>query len=167
MALALLKVEEPVTILANELNRLSVLEREQVYEDVHGVSETVKETPLLISEKIEELGHELATISYKPAFDAACQQSKEFVSNQYLQFLRADQFHAKNAARRMVDFYQTKMDLFGEAKLARPIALSDMDKDDMATVKSGCIQGTIQEEGSSIFFYAHFSKALSVAFWQK
>lgn len=139
--------EEPTVILAKELSRLSVLEREQVYEDVHGVSGNVNETPQLISDRTEELAHEIEKISHKSAFEKARQQSKEFVAKQYLQFLRADQFDAKKAARRMVDFFQMKLELFGEDKLGRHITLSDMKKDDLATIKSGCMQGKKKERG--------------------
>ena len=53
-------------LLAKELNELSLREREQVYYDIHGVSDVVEETEELISTKLAQLDKELSKIAQEP-----------------------------------------------------------------------------------------------------
>ena len=130
---------ETESLLAKELTQLSVQEREQVFHDVHGVSEVLKETPELLEAKLLELDYELSLISIKLAYEQARALSEEYTTGRTfrLMFLRAEKFHAKNAAARMVLYFEEKLKLFGRDKLARDIRLNDLDSDDMACLKSG------------------------------
>jgi hypothetical protein len=55
-------------------------------------------------------------------------------------FLRSVSYDALEAARKMVDFFESKMQLFGEEKLAKKITLEDLDEDDMEALKTGSVR---------------------------
>jgi hypothetical protein len=128
-------------LFARELSEMSMDDREQVYYDVHGVSRsTVEETDDLIDQSLAELDKEIAKIDKKKAFDLARVQNSSFVDNRKstLKFLRADEFDCRLAAKRIVRFYQSKLELFGESKLTQDIRLKDLsEEDDRACVESG------------------------------
>lgn len=43
-------------LLAKELNQLSLGEREQIYEEIHGVNQVVEESPAFVNEKLFTFG---------------------------------------------------------------------------------------------------------------
>ena len=55
----------------------------------------------------------------------------------YLQFLRTDLFDVELAAKRMIDHFTYKKELFGLKALGRDILLSDFNQDDMDFFNSG------------------------------
>jgi hypothetical protein len=130
------------SILAKELHKMKMDERELVYEELHGVDKGVEETPEFVAEKLSEFGRELQKISHKPAYNQAESISREYATGRKLRlmFLRAECFDPVKAAKRFVDFFEGKLDTFGKDALARPLYLTDLDKDDMACLKAGHIQ---------------------------
>eukprot|EP00339_Tiarina_fusa_P009864 CAMPEP_0117054296 /NCGR_PEP_ID=MMETSP0472-20121206/37631_1 /TAXON_ID=693140 ORGANISM="Tiarina fusus, Strain LIS" /NCGR_SAMPLE_ID=MMETSP0472 /ASSEMBLY_ACC=CAM_ASM_000603 /LENGTH=443 /DNA_ID=CAMNT_0004769833 /DNA_START=135 /DNA_END=1467 /DNA_ORIENTATION=- len=143
------------TTLADELNKLSVREREMIYEEIHGVERTIPETPSFVDTRLDLLDLELRRIPVKPAYDLAESKSKDFVSSPKLRlmFLRADNFDAQKAAQRMVKYFEGKLRTFGETPLARPVMLSDLNDDDRAALASGCysILPTRDRSGRAVF----------------
>jgi hypothetical protein len=131
-------------VLANELNELSLKEREKVYYDIHGVSEGVEETPEYIRKSLQEIEVEISKIHPKAAYVSAKEQSENpgYVSNPkfLLKFLRADNFNCKNAAERVVGFLDEKLRLFGPARLARELHINDIDEEDRNCLESGVVQ---------------------------
>jgi hypothetical protein len=139
------KIDENLDIdalLAKELNQLSVEEREQVYEEIHGVVQLKEETEDFLDEQLEALDRELREISSKPAYELAERSNKAYVLDRKfrLMFLRAEQFNAPKAASRLVRFMEEKLELFGKDLLARPVYYSDLDADDQECLKSGWLQ---------------------------
>lgn len=128
------------TLLANEMNKLKIEERDRVYEELHGVDQGVEETPDLVAKKLSEFDHELQMISHKPAYDQAESISREYVAELRLKFLRAECFDPHKAVKRFVYFFEGMLETFGIKALARPLRLTDMEKDDMACLKTGHIQ---------------------------
>jgi len=59
--------------LAGDMNSLSFAERQAVEEDIHGVSDVIKETPDFVTEKIEEMKQALAKVNsqQRQAWDRA------------------------------------------------------------------------------------------------
>ena len=113
------KVDENLDIdalLVKELNQLSVDEREQVYEEIHGVDQIQEETKEFLDEKLDALDRELLKISNKPAYDLAERSNKEYVLDRTfrLMFLRAEHFNAPKASGRLVRFMEGKLELFGK-----------------------------------------------------
>jgi hypothetical protein len=131
--------------LARELNEMSPQEREMVYEEIHkihGVDQTIDETPALLAEKLKLLDQELRKISNKPAYDRAERISKEYVTDTKfrLMFLRAEYFDAEKAGIRLVKFMDEKLAYFGPEVLARPIYFDDLNKDEQNFVQEGHYQ---------------------------
>ena len=102
-------------LIAQEMNRLSAQEREQVYEGLHGVSATIHETPKLIEGGLLEMEKQLQSMpsSKKLAYDLAQFMRHDYVQDPTLQlmFLRADRFDAQKAAKRFIEWFQWKLDL--------------------------------------------------------
>ncbi|CAJ1946183.1 unnamed protein product, partial [Cylindrotheca closterium] len=127
--------------IAQALGKLSLKERERAYEDVHGISQPIDETPKTIADLMQKLMFELASIKSKPAFDIAKQLSEDFVTNHafLLSFLRAECYDATKAAARMVKYFETKKELFGAEMLTKTITFEDLDSDTQKVVARGSI----------------------------
>ena len=148
--------QEEVALLSKELNEMSVLEREQLYEEIHGVDEDIVETPELLARSFQELDQHLIAIKTKPAYDLAYQLSKDFVTDPKfrLLFLRSERFHPQRTARKMVGYFEYKCDLFGADKLVKKITLDDLSKDDRTTLQTGAMQilPNRDKSGRAVFF---------------
>lgn len=131
-------------IFADELNKLSMQERDEVLHDVHGVSDVMNEDPDFVSGRILQLLAELESIpaAGKSAYLLAKSQDEAYVSsdNFLLMFLRADRFEIKAAAARLIAFFQGKLELFGPALVGREIKYTDLSDDDIVCLQSGYAQ---------------------------
>jgi hypothetical protein len=134
--------EEIDALIAKEMTRMSLDEREKALDDVHGTGEVKEEDPAFVSSCLEKFEDHLQTIKQDTAYALAEAISREYVSakNFRMMFLRADRYAPKDAAERMVRFFELKKSLFGADKLVKDITLDDLDKDDMDTLKTGCVQ---------------------------
>lgn len=135
------------TYIAHALRKLSMKEREKVYYELHGVDEVVEETPDFIQENLNKLEAELDAIKHSHPKGKAFLMATEDSASDYakdpklrLQFLRAEGFHVRNAADRMVRFFDLKLFLFGQRLLCQDITMNDLSKDDMDTIKVGFMQ---------------------------
>lgn len=128
----------------SELNKLSIEERDEVTNDVHGVNTIVNEDPEFTAKAIDILESELNAIpdKDKEAYTSALNQNSDYVMDKkfLLMFLRSTRFDTKWAAARFVAFFQTKLELFGEEKLGRDIRMDDLDEYDTACLEAGYIQ---------------------------
>jgi len=134
-----------------------VQERSRTYEEIHGVSDYVDETPTFVENCLLQLDEELSRISQKAAYDIAEQQNRAYVTDDKfrLMFLRATGFHPQKAAVRLVAFFEGKLRYFGAETLTRQIQLSDLDADDHVGLKSGLMQvlPTRDRNGRPIYVY--------------
>jgi hypothetical protein len=94
-------------LLANELNRLSIQERENVFEEIHGVDPVVEESEEMIRQSLEQLSKEIERIEVKKAYNMALNASstsREYVESTKfrLMFLRSENFRVTKAATRLV-----------------------------------------------------------------
>ena len=129
-------------LLVKELNQLSVQERDNLYEEIHGVAKVQDETPEYRAEALKLLWGKLKGLPRrkKHAFNRALflkpslEQDEDFL----MMFLRADRFDAEKAALRLTRYFDCKLDLFGESKLVKKITMDDLSPDDMESVNSGC-----------------------------
>lgn len=134
--------------LARDMEDMKVEERELLFETIHGVDPIVKETPELIVQKLEEMELEIEKqkATSEPGCDGGCayDQAKaaaiDYVKGLYLMFLRADRFVASKAAKRILGFFEAKLEMFGPDALARPLFLSDLNKHDLAYMRAGHFQ---------------------------
>ncbi|CAJ1969414.1 unnamed protein product [Cylindrotheca closterium] len=126
-------------LIADELSKLSFKERGEAYEDIHGVSDQVKETPELIQSSLDQMNHQLKLLSDKYAYNLAESQSEDYVTDRRLRlkFLRATMFDPKVAASRMAGYFRRKLDLFGLEKLVKNITFEDLGEDSMNAISHG------------------------------
>jgi hypothetical protein len=134
--------EEADTLLANEMNRLSVQERENIMYDLHAILNIKEETPEFCSSKLEELEKELSLNTCKPAFDMAFLQDPTYVQNRgfRLMFLRSDNFDAKKTAARLIRHFASKLELFGAPLLCKNITQDDLSEGELECLYSGYLQ---------------------------
>ena len=139
--------EDADVILAHDLNALSLQERNQVYEEIHGVDATIPETPEIVESGLRNLEVKLQGILNRNAALGDLMNQLPCTTVQYLaspkfrlQFLRADNFDIEKVAARMVNYIMYVKDVFGVRCLGRPLVLDDLDKEDIATVKGGVFQ---------------------------
>jgi hypothetical protein len=145
--------------LAKEMNELSVQEREKVLDDIHGVAQAHEETPEFVASCLEELDARISQIpkvkrrahSRALFFKPTIQNDAKFK----LMFLRADVYDAEKAAKRMIKYYEDKLELFGEEKLAKDITLDDLTEEDMDVYSTGwCLELPHKDQvGRPIWFF--------------
>jgi hypothetical protein len=127
--------------LAEEMNRLSVQQRERIFEDVHGVADVQEETPEFVAKHVEAFEKFVGWLrpndrkTYNKALflKPTLQTDIKFK----LKFLRADEFDADKAASRMVKYFDQKCNLFGEEKLVENITMDDLTEDERHLYKIG------------------------------
>ena len=136
--------DEDDPFFAEELNRLTFDERNEVLNDLHGVSDVNNENPEYVRNAIRLLLDALDRIpmTEKTAYLIALDQNPNYVHDEkfLLMFLRADRFNVDAAALRVTAFLENKMQLFGKDKLGREITYSDLTPDDLAVLESGYAQ---------------------------
>eukprot|EP00934_Nitzschia_sp_Nitz4_P001317 Nitzschia sp. Nitz4//scaffold72_size95085//11097//12527//NITZ4_004744-RA/size95085-processed-gene-0.78-mRNA-1//1//CDS//3329557327//1317//frame0 len=138
--------DDPVSsadlLIAKELANLSMKEREEIYFDIHGVSDGVDESEDQIQKSLKEMDDEMINSSLdKSAFLQALQQDSTYVWDPSfrLRFLRAERFDAKAAAKRFLLFFSVKRELFGDKLLTKEITQDDLDSDDLEVLYSNVL----------------------------
>jgi len=139
------KLEEAV--LANDLNKMTVDERDFVYDDVHGVrSLPVEErNPSRMMESLDQMDRSVNRL-LEPnmvAFRKAITLDSQYVLRDRLfriRFLRADEFDAAKAARRFLNYLEFSYEIFGDVALMRPIRFDDLTKDEQNILREGSQQ---------------------------
>ena len=127
--------------IARDLYEMSLEEREGVIRDIHGVEKSkVVEELTFVQNSMNQLELELCSRQLSPAIDMAMKQSKNYVRSLYLMFLRRDDFVVKDAADRMIRWFEAKLELFGPSNLGKDITLDDLDKRDMDALQLGFLQ---------------------------
>ena len=130
-------------LLAEELERLSLVEHETIVFDVHGIDRGDQEDPTDVELRLQEMEVELQKIRRKQAYELAIYWEEAWIQDRSfrLQFLRCDRFRSSLAAQRMVRHFQVKQELFGGGPiLARDILLRDLSPEDMVALQSGFFQ---------------------------
>jgi len=126
--------------IIRDLKQLTLKERQKINREVDGsVIDVVHETPELISTSLQALESELVKMRSKKAYDFALFISPRHVKNAKfrIMFLRSEKFHIRKAAKRMVAYFEFKMELFGQERITRDITLFDMTDDDREALYSG------------------------------
>lgn len=127
------------SVIASQMAKLSVTDREQVYMDVHGISDDlILETPEFVAQSLSDLQQEIDSLPDKRAYLIAERLSPQYVHGREfcLMFLRCEKFDCPKAALRITRHFQMKLDLFGEEKLVVDITQDDLDAEDMDVLHS-------------------------------
>lgn len=139
-----LSVQGEPNLLVEEMNGLSVREREMVYEEVHGVANVIEETPEFVAKKLQAMRDEIDKIPKRQrrALDRALflRPSLRTDEKTFLLFLRATRFDPITAAGLMSRHYEHKLLLFGESMLVRSVTMNDLSDAEQAKLFSApCI----------------------------
>ena len=149
-------------LLSNTLLHLKFQDRNDIYEEIHGVRNLAREeTPELIEQSLCSMAAELDRIisssasgevevvegrkeeDYKHAYQKTRQLEKTYVNDRdfHLKFLRADLFDAKKAADRLVVHLDFLLMLFGPRALEERLQASFFNtKEEAAALRSGNVQ---------------------------
>lgn len=140
-------VEDQNKSLARELATLANDERQAILEEVHGVCAPIVEEFEFLTSKQRELTVEVTKIQRKTAYNRARFLCPQFVNDPRLlsQFLRADGFDTKEAAKRLIRFFETKQYLWGEEALVKRITLDDLTRYDIAAMQAGAFRVTLPD----------------------
>lgn len=135
-----------------DMNAMTVEERELVYEEVHGVSDIVEETPELLTTSLQRMRDELAKVPKynRKALDRALflKPTLESDDNFHVMFLRAERFDPFKAALKMYRYFEHKLNLFGDEKLVRRITLDDLGRKEKSLMYSGAVQFLLTNDSS-------------------
>ena len=134
------ELKETEDLLSRELNKLSMKERLEAYDDLHCVGDELKETPEMIEKSLLEFDR--AIPKYRNvAYELALKQNKDFVEDESfrLKFLRAQMHDVDKAVEQMMSFLKYKAEYFGEDKIARDITLADLSDEDREMMMSGAL----------------------------
>lgn len=134
--------EDIDALIANEMNRMSLEEREKVLDEIHGIVQIEEEDVDTMDSCLKKIEYHLQNIKSNTAYALAEAMSRKYVSSRRLRmmFLRADRYNSEDAAERMIRFFDLKESLFGVHKLVKDITLDDLDENDIECLKSGCYQ---------------------------
>ena len=135
-------------LVASSLRQMSLQEREQVLNGIHGVEDDMQEDQAILDTSIQRLRDELDSYVLQqldieqesPALRRVLLQSPNYVrSNDFLlMFLRATSFDVRHALKRMHDFFELKLKLFGVDALGRDVTiLHDFSDEDSDTLRCG------------------------------
>ncbi|VEU34422.1 unnamed protein product [Pseudo-nitzschia multistriata] len=136
-------------LLSKELLQLSVGDRNDIQEEIHGVGCLApEETPEFVERSLKELTLELEELMFSlPKFQTRGYQQSQLQPNTYvnekefrLRFLRCELFDIRKTAFRICEFLEWALILFGEYALQRPITLHDFSKDELKYFRQGYYQ---------------------------
>jgi hypothetical protein len=150
-------------LLAEELSNLTVKERERVYEEIHGVADITDETPEFVSSSLESMRSAFVIIPkpQRKALDRALflRPTLESDDNFYLMFLRSERFNGAKAARKLCRYYENKLELWGDDKLARPITLEDLTEFETEQIYQGNYQfSPNKDQGNRPVHFVHLAE---------
>lgn len=145
-----LTAQEADTLLAKDMAQLSVAERDQALNEIHGVADEADENPESIVRALVQFEEALQHIPQREAYELAKSMSVDYVSSRklLLMFLRADRFDVKKAALRIVRFFEYKLELFGPDLLTKDIKMDDLNEDDLDCLWSPFSQTLPQRDSS-------------------
>ncbi|KAL3912133.1 MAG: hypothetical protein SGILL_007006 [Bacillariaceae sp.] len=134
-------------LLANEMEKLSLNEREEIDDQIHGFSSLAAQesSPELIEDALIAMDNELKKLpssKLTQAFQKGIDMNSAYLHDKAfrLKFLRAEKFHAQKAASRFCKWLNVLHVHFGDAALQRPLFMSDLGKEEMKLLRIGSAQ---------------------------
>ena len=137
-------MEQMNFIIAKHMNELTHEDREKLYFDLHGVPNHIEEREELIRDSLDSMHLEVKAINkdMREAYDLAESINTEYVNSPTFRlcFLRGERFDARQAALKVVKYFEAKKELFGVSKITKHITQEDLDKNDLEELFSGRFQ---------------------------
>ena len=132
-------------LLREEIMKLSLQDRNDYQEEIHGVKIIAKEeTPELLKESLRQLDAKLNNRRNPsfPHFLRSQQKLPTYVNTEAfrLRFLRSTLFDVSAAASQINEYLGYASELFGEFVLQRPIRISDFSKEELRLFRRGRFQ---------------------------
>lgn len=140
------EVAKAEQILAQELQKLTLEEHEQILFSVHGLPRCTLEDDLVALEaRLKDLEMELENITSKDreVYDKVRARNPKYVESTpfRLLFLRSESYDAKATAEKIVSHFKVKKELFGEGEILwRDVRLSDLNPTDVELLELGFMQ---------------------------
>ena len=127
------------SLLAHELNEMTVQEREQAYDRLHGIRAVPDDEEQRVQAALIQMQIEVDNIQEKPAYNQALRIGSTYVFDQKFRrrFLWAEDLDPRKAAMRMIRFLQYASEAYGPKALLRPIRYSDLPPGAVSYFKSG------------------------------
>lgn len=136
--------QDVAAFLGDAMAKLSVHERDNELEDLHGIVQASnnKEHPDSVQKWLVELDKHINAIKRGTVYEMAESMNTDFVNDRdfRMMFLRAERYNPEAAANRVIKFLNVKRHLFGVNKLVKTISLDYLDDDDKACLMSGSYQ---------------------------
>ena len=153
-------------MMANELKSMSVQDRTNLQEEIHGVHCIAPiESPQMINDALLKLDDELRNlpIDNKRAYDRAISMNSPYVTSMKfrLKFLRADLFDVQKAAIRLAGHLDLRHKYFGDSSLMRPITIDDLSLEEKKILRLGIVQilPTRDRAGRLVMYHGDFITA--------
>lgn len=145
------------------LQQITPEDRMESLHDVHGVFQPVEENPEFLDEKMHELrealcGPCLSGSDSREAYDEVVENHPDFVEDQLIKFLRADNFDVKKAATRVMKHFQAKKQFFGAENLGEELQLKHLNDLDRQALKEGAVQLLNKRDRSGRAIVAQFPR---------
>mmetsp|Transcript_2269 Transcript_2269/g.3315 ORF Transcript_2269/g.3315 Transcript_2269/m.3315 type:complete len:338 (-) Transcript_2269:325-1338(-) len=128
--------------LRAEHESMTVAERTRILQERYGFEDELIESPELVSRALERLQEAIDAIPVdeKEAYETALFINPDHVQSDIfcLGFLRTESYDTNAAARRIVDYWERKVEVFGTAKaFGNYISLADFDPKDQEAIAKG------------------------------
>lgn len=136
------KKREMDVLLAQAMTGLTLEEREETQEVIHGVMEEIIEDTAEIDNALQDLNGHLSFIKRGSMYEMAESMDPKYVNSRAfrMMFLRANEYDPKASAEQMIKFFELKHHLFGVGKLTKDIRMEDLNEEDIACLKDGWVQ---------------------------
>lgn len=142
------------SMLAAEMFSLSFQDRNKISEEMHGVlCLTPEETPKLVQESLEKLEQEINLLPMEEketlmlcrkrfGWRGSDQKGGSYTNDVdfRIRFLRCTLFDVPKAAKKIANYLDSVVVLFGESALQRPIKLSDFTEEELQIFRTGNLQ---------------------------
>jgi hypothetical protein len=116
-------------LLSKELESLSFKDRNQIQEEIHGVTNLCpEETPDMMDHALKKMQQYLDSIPHKPIYDQVSPFSYINADEFRLRFLRCELYNCKKAAERFLRFTEYMAEEFDMEVLERPLKMSDLQR---------------------------------------
>lgn len=128
--------------LAREMNAMTFEERQEMEEEIHGVSDTISETPELLDTKIAEMKECIGKVpngETRAAWDRAVflRPALALDRDHFIMFLRAKRYLPMEAATLLLGFYSLKRELYRDDLLIHRICWTDLTEEEQEMVRAG------------------------------
>eukprot|EP00934_Nitzschia_sp_Nitz4_P001072 Nitzschia sp. Nitz4//scaffold275_size25065//20977//22555//NITZ4_008335-RA/size25065-snap-gene-0.0-mRNA-1//1//CDS//3329545306//1072//frame0 len=163
------KEQTSQALIAEALAKLTLEEREQVFDDIHGIEASTgeaeaKETPFFLEKQLHLFEEKLQLFKLlnqdTPTLKAlrmAEQQNLAFVQDRELRlaFLRTRAWDATEAVAAFVRHFDFKLHLFGDRLLTKFVGVNDLSPKEMKELSQGYVQVLPNRDraGRAVYFW--------------